>query len=245
MTPAQTSLYWREWAAAKRIARLEESDRHVLHQQALGEPKSSKAFTNADFDKVLAAFRALSQPASLNGQLRQQGQPRARLEQRIRSQVKCLSLFLHAPERYTESILHAQHRKTANVAAGFSLRPAPTLSLSLLNERDLTHLRSTLSRVLSTKRAAFNKALETGDKAALDLPFHSPLQHVTGDTITEHEMCLLAEVDCFRHAEGSDCAQCRRAQSSRRLQPAAPINLNREPAELVAAGADDSDNAPF
>jgi hypothetical protein len=79
MTPKQTSLYWREWHAAKIACHLEEEDRHHLTREALGEDKSSKDFANEDFDKVLAAFRAISQPDSLDAQLRALNQPRQRL----------------------------------------------------------------------------------------------------------------------------------------------------------------------
>jgi hypothetical protein len=57
------------WHAAKIAGRLEE-DRRRLTCEALGEDKSSKDFTSEDFDKVLAAFRAISQPDSLNAQIR-------------------------------------------------------------------------------------------------------------------------------------------------------------------------------
>ena len=71
MTPKQTSLYWREWSKAKRaLVSLSlpkgegqgegsspdwDQKRYELHHSALGHDKSSKDFTNADLDKVLAA----------------------------------------------------------------------------------------------------------------------------------------------------------------------------------------------
>lgn len=76
MSPLQTRLYWREWAAARRAD--PSADRHALHVVALGSDKSSTAFSNAEFDLVLGAFRAVSRPADLDAQLRQQDQPRAR-----------------------------------------------------------------------------------------------------------------------------------------------------------------------
>jgi hypothetical protein len=79
MTPKQTALYWREWAAAKRARGLEDSDRHFLHSQALGYAASSKAFTNAELDKVLGIFRAYSRPGDLGGQLRQLNQQKTRI----------------------------------------------------------------------------------------------------------------------------------------------------------------------
>lgn len=77
MTSSQKALYFREWAAVRKAD--PEADRHALHQQALGKDKSSKAFTNADLDKVLAAFRAISRNAELQPQLDALNQPRQRL----------------------------------------------------------------------------------------------------------------------------------------------------------------------
>lgn len=83
MTAAQKALYWREWsacraalAAAGRPAT--DTDRHKLQYRALGFSKSSSALTNAEFDKVLAIFRAQSKPADLDAQLRQIDQPDVR-----------------------------------------------------------------------------------------------------------------------------------------------------------------------
>ena len=83
MTPKQTALYWREWQAAKIAGHLDDEDRHHLTREALGEDKSSKDFTNEDFDKVLAAFRRISRPTDLNAQLHALKQPRSRLDHGI------------------------------------------------------------------------------------------------------------------------------------------------------------------
>lgn len=53
--------------------------RHDLHRKALGQDKSSKAFTNSDLDAVIATFRAVWDDANLDAQLRQLSQPEARL----------------------------------------------------------------------------------------------------------------------------------------------------------------------
>lgn len=92
MTPKQTQLYWREWSKAKkalesamdpsgktRLSAIEaEQRRHEIALEACGK-QSTKDFTNKDLDKVLAAFRALSDPANLNAQLAQQEMPRRRM----------------------------------------------------------------------------------------------------------------------------------------------------------------------
>ena len=88
MSPAQTSLYFREWGKVRAYYLAKGIDpkqagakRHELHLTALGSDKSSKSFTNADLDKVLAAFYAISSPSDLTAQLRQIDQPTHRLNQ--------------------------------------------------------------------------------------------------------------------------------------------------------------------
>lgn len=83
MTAKQNSLYWREWGAVVRYCKandLPAPDRHALHVAALGADRSHLAFTNEDFDRVLAEFRAHSRPDDLAAQLRQLSQPRIRLK---------------------------------------------------------------------------------------------------------------------------------------------------------------------
>lgn len=96
MTPAQTTLYFREWNNVRERCKAEGwvlPDRHQLHVRALGKDKSSKLFTNPDLDKVLAVFRSFSQPASVNAQVRQERMPRTRLEHKIKiEQMKLLSI---------------------------------------------------------------------------------------------------------------------------------------------------------
>jgi hypothetical protein len=93
MSPAQTKLYWREWAAVRRVD--PKADRHALTVKALGRMKSSKEFGNADLDKVLGVFRAISKPSSVNAQMRQLNQPRTRLLKKITAeQLPCLAVVL-------------------------------------------------------------------------------------------------------------------------------------------------------
>jgi hypothetical protein len=87
MTPAQNALYFREWGRVRSVCKQQGfpiPDRHDLHVKALGLDKSHLEFTNADFDRVLAEFRAISQPDNLAAQLRQQDMPRRRLLYSIR-----------------------------------------------------------------------------------------------------------------------------------------------------------------
>ena len=83
MTRNQQALYWRAWGKARAhlisrdTARSGDVDamRHKLHLRALGYDKSMIDLNNHEFDHVLAAFWAVSQPSDLEAQLRQQDQP--------------------------------------------------------------------------------------------------------------------------------------------------------------------------
>lgn len=87
MTPFQQKKYWWEWGRCREFfagrgrspAQIEEA-RHDLHRKALGRDKSSKEFSNADLDKVIAAFRAVWDDSNLDAQLRQLDQPEHRLQ---------------------------------------------------------------------------------------------------------------------------------------------------------------------
>ncbi len=85
MNAAQTGLYWREWSLARDWFRshgrgVSQADemRHTLHERTLGRTKSSKDFTNADLDKVLASFRAIHDGGNLDAQLAAEDQPEHR-----------------------------------------------------------------------------------------------------------------------------------------------------------------------
>ena len=103
MTPKQESLYWREWAAVRRVD--PEADRHALHARAevrrhglvtIGAPQSHKVFDNDDFSGVLALFRSISQPTQIAPQLRHVDEHRRRLIWKIEQL---------APEAYRAVIL--------------------------------------------------------------------------------------------------------------------------------------------
>ncbi|MBV9657187.1 MAG: hypothetical protein JO295_03660 [Verrucomicrobia bacterium] len=97
LSDAQNALYWREWNAAKVAliatgqlpaigAATHNAARHQIHRDALdGRDVSHADFSNEDFDKVLAAFRAISAPTDLDAQLRAQGQPLLRANYQARA----------------------------------------------------------------------------------------------------------------------------------------------------------------
>lgn len=95
MTPAQSMLYFREWGRVRDVLKAKglpcgDVERHKLHLKALGARKSSKDFTNADLDKVLAAFKAITEPGNLTAQMRAMEQPQLR---RLDAQTACLQLL--------------------------------------------------------------------------------------------------------------------------------------------------------
>jgi hypothetical protein len=119
MTPAQTQKYFREWGAV-RAACLARGwavpDRHELHRRALGRDKSSKAFSNADFDKVLQVFWSFSKPDSLNAGLRQERQPRTRLEHKIKFEQMKLLAVVESETLRAEAQIYAGREDRAGAA---------------------------------------------------------------------------------------------------------------------------------
>lgn len=142
MTAKQTALYFREWGKVHK--RYPDVDRHDLHTRALGSDKSSKAFTNRDLDLVLAEFRALTDPDSVDAQLRQIEQPRTRLLWKIDHYLNGLRLYVE-PQSYLAAILRDQFTGA---------------TLADLSETQLKNLRNTLSARLQTHRKAARKPVE-------------------------------------------------------------------------------------
>lgn len=98
MTPLQNRLYFREWGRVRNTCKaqgLPIPDRHGFHVKALGRDKSHLDFTNSDLDRVLAEFKAVTQPADLVVHLRLQDMARRRL---------IYSLSQVAPEPYWRAI---------------------------------------------------------------------------------------------------------------------------------------------
>jgi hypothetical protein len=127
MTKSQIAKYWQEWrkvAAADPAA-----DRHALHVEALGFDKSSREFSNEEFDKVLAVFWAIIKPANLHAQVRQENQPRQRL-------IWVIQNRLRPPEAYLRKVCSDKFRCS---------------DLNLLTLEQLQQLRFTLT----ARRKAF------------------------------------------------------------------------------------------
>lgn len=130
ITSRQNALYWREWAAAKRAlmpgretwTKLEENERrHDITIEALGRDKSHLEFTNADFDKVLGALRAISKPGDLNAQIRQARQQ----DIRARYVLDRLMVKLGKGRNYVQGVIDKIYNDD----------PAPDLNKLPLEER--------------------------------------------------------------------------------------------------------------
>lgn len=109
MTGLQIKKYWREWAAVKRAcaaAGWDCPERHQLHIDALGYAASSRAFSEDEFDFVLAEMWKYSRADDVNAQLRQIRQPRARLVKRIELLIEQLREHREHAEEYVSSIVH-------------------------------------------------------------------------------------------------------------------------------------------
>lgn len=85
MNAKQQSLYFREWGKARKALAdhgraNDDAARKALQAEALGgKVKSSKVLTNEEFTKVLAKFKAWSEPANFDAQMHAEEDPAARL----------------------------------------------------------------------------------------------------------------------------------------------------------------------
>jgi hypothetical protein len=197
MTKAQTYLYWREYQAACRAAKAAELpplDRHELHRRALGKNKSSKLFTNADLDKVLAIFRSYTRPADLRPQLRQLRMPRIRLEHKIIIEQAALLAVLLSPS---------------------TLNPQPSTSLDRQLAAESYILQIMRERFHTTDIKAIPHDLDNTDPDRKDTPLEmlrntlssriNTLRAAKRPKMSIHDMYALAGLECT-------CARCRAAR---------------------------------
>lgn len=128
MTPKQTALYWREWAAVRKASGLAGTpvpDRHELHRRAFnGQDKSSKDFnTTTDLDAVIAVFRSISDPSNLNAQLR----PVRQAEQRaVHARMNHVALLQALGIEHADAYLAAILRDRFKAKFISDLSQAPT-----------------------------------------------------------------------------------------------------------------------
>jgi hypothetical protein len=116
MTPKQTSLYWREWAAARRAliaagydAAEADAERDHITARVLGKRVSSKRLSNVQLDQILAAYRDVSRGGDLAAQIRADQQPRDRILWSLRNNqlpriAEQLPADTQVDERYLQRI---------------------------------------------------------------------------------------------------------------------------------------------
>lgn len=223
MSPKQTQLYWREFAAVQRACKAAArppADRHELHARALGADKSSKHFTNADFDKVLGVFRSISRPADVTAQVQQIHQPVRRNFGHLEEVLRCLALYPRnageepmgraGAEAYAREIIRDKFnggsRRVVSEIADLSDTPRGYVD----SDGALIELPSQLRQLTMTLERALNG--------------REGFRNAAGDTL--HQMKMRAGVRCA-------CAPCRRG--------ALPVPAFVEEAVAVAAGVEEGD----
>jgi len=153
MNAKQNRLYWLEWGRVRRVR--PDADRHALHIEALGIDKSHTEFTNAEFDRVLGVFRAITQPADVDAQVRQLQQPRRRQEHRIAEIQSCLALYVDDVAGYVARVVADKCGVPAEGALTFDdLSDKPRWRRNA--EGELVELPSQLEQVLMTLWARVN-----------------------------------------------------------------------------------------
>lgn len=178
MSPRKTRLYFWEWGRVRDVLKgrgmdgaLIESRRHQLHKQALGADKSSKDFTNADLDKVLAAFRAITEPGNLRAQLRALEQPAERKAD-VWLQIDALleELAVGTHEALDEYDLH--ERRMRYVGGILERVIGRGRTWDSLTDAEAAKLYWTLrNRVLAQRQKAIGTAPAAATPPPADIPF--------------------------------------------------------------------------
>lgn len=162
MNADQTRLYFREWNLVRRHLLAKGIDpkqadnrRHELHRRALGADKSSKDLTNADFDKVLAAFRAVHDGANLDAQLRQLEQPEYRRKRMMsRCWVAARSFIKGDDDEHTYALILRYLDDTADRMFG---RRYEDLDRGQQGDAQLSKVMGALERTARVRKAKAEK----------------------------------------------------------------------------------------
>jgi len=114
LTRAQQSRFWREWSVACHVQGWTkangwtdyqiDNERHSMLERA-GFDSLTKVDHLEGFDRVLSELAALSKPADLDAQVRQQQMPRIRALHAIRELDSKLSISRSFPSPYLQAIL--------------------------------------------------------------------------------------------------------------------------------------------
>lgn len=111
LNSAQKGKYWRAWSPCYKAFRANGKPakevnemRHVLHERALGYKVSHKDMTNAEFDLVLAIFKAYSENPDLSGQMDQFDQPILRCKYCVNNYLEDMGIEEWGREAYLEKM---------------------------------------------------------------------------------------------------------------------------------------------
>lgn len=138
MNAAQTSLYFFHWGKVRAYylgksidPKQVDAKRHELHKKSLGVMKSSKDFTNADLDKVIATFRAIYDDANFAAQMRQLDQPEERRRALVARCWKAMGTFItDQNERIRQNKCEAYINGTAKRMFGAGYEQLPDTQLA-------------------------------------------------------------------------------------------------------------------
>ncbi len=176
MTHAQTARYFYEWGRVRDVLKGQgrpygDMERHRLHEKALGKKKSSKEFTNADLDKVLGVFRAITEPGNLTAQLRQLEQPALR---NVEARAKCFELLVELGIGKGLEFDHGENTRRAYLDSIVrKLTKGVHIDFQTLPDREANAILHTLQmRRMAQKKAAAKHATPPKPTAA-DLEAHN------------------------------------------------------------------------
>lgn len=166
MTSAQTAMYFAEFGKLREVLRTRgwsptkiEQHRHALTKKALGFDKSSKDFSNAELDRVLAVISAEAAPADFNAQMRLQDMPEKRfmlLLSRVRGLSKHVGLKPGLESAYVDGIA----RRMFQVQGYDKLTEQQLAVIEGVLRRRLRQLKLTVEQIAEIEREVADHAEE-------------------------------------------------------------------------------------
>lgn len=174
MNEAQYRLYWREWKKVRtwliqhgRTPAEADEMRGTLTEKKLGYKKSMSnwgTWTNAEVDKVLAAFRAISDGGNIDAQMAAEEQPAAR-KMRLQSAVFEVAEKIW-PMQGAVDPLYQRERKV-----NFVCLRVCKMRWDSLSDVQLARILGVLKRQLERIQERETERVEAADKYADNTPF--------------------------------------------------------------------------
>jgi len=166
MTSQQTAMYFAEFGKLREQLRARgwsptkiEQHRHALTKKALGVDKSSKDFTNAELDKVLAVISAEAAPADFNAQMRIQESPEKRLSLLL-NRVRVLSRNVGLKEGLESVYVDGIARRMFGVRGYENLPERALQQIEGILRRRLRQLKLTAEQIAEIERRVADEAAE-------------------------------------------------------------------------------------